>query len=100
MFIETAVGLFALGYLTGVAFVMLTVVRPRDRHDLAEHRRRLREAKQSLYTAQARLDAAKQRKHLGTPYIAPLPTDLERVLTDISDNDRWSRKAPGLRSVS
>ena len=43
--------------------------------------------------------------HKGTPYISPAATELENVLAQIApphliDNDRWSRKATDLRSVS
>ena len=94
MFIETAVALFALGSLTGMTLVYLLGCQPYAQENEAL---RLRLAERRLADDQ---DAHDYRKHKGTPYIAPLPTDVERVLTDISDNDRWSRKAPGLRSVS
>src|SRR6185503_212372 len=99
MFTETIIAVFLLGWLVAFAFIWLATVRPLERqlraHDLAK----LRESRQRLYRQQVR------RQHLGTAYIVPAATGFEKLMADISDNDRWSRKAPvdlpdNVRSIS
>jgi hypothetical protein len=88
MLTETIIASFLLGTIAGGLFVWATMFRPVDRklHDLQYVK--FREARQRLYRAELR------REHLGTPYLNPPPSAVERLLADLGDNDRWSRKAP------
>ena len=88
MFTETLIAAFALGTIIGGAYVWAVMYRPLDRQLRDIHTANLRASRQRFYRAQVR------RQHLGTPYIVPAATGFERLMADISDNDRWSRKAP------
>ena len=88
MFTETILAVFLLGALVAFTFVWFATVRPLERQLRDIHIANLRASRQRLYRAQVR------RQHLGTPYIAPAATGFEKLMADISDNDRWSRKAP------
>ena len=88
MFTETILAVFLLGAIVGGAYVWAVMYRPADRQLEDIHTANRRESRQQLYRAQLR------REHLGTPYIVPASTGFEKLLADISDNDRWSRKAP------
>jgi len=96
MFLETAIAVFLLGSLVAFAFVWFATVRPLERQIRDRDLSDLGELRQRRYRAEAR------RKHMGTPYISPLPTDVERLLVDIAcvDDHNGSRKAPELRVVS
>lgn len=108
MFLETAVAMFCLGFLAAYVLCWTVAIRPMNLERRARDRADRREMRRRLYRMEVR------REHLGTPYIrrpyvAPLPSELERLLADVADptldgrladNERWSVKAPTLRSVS
>lgn len=97
MFVETALVLFTVGFVAGLGFALVVAVWPLERKLNHVHRQQMRDMRQRAYRAEIR------RKHLGTPYIRPPVSEVERLLADISgvvDDHSGSRKAPGLRSVS
>jgi len=99
MFTETLIAVFLLGTIAGGTYVWAVTVRPLCRQLRDINTANLRASRQRFYRAQVR------REHLGTPYIVPAATGFERLMADISDNDRWSRKAPvdlsdNVRSIS
>ena len=96
MFAETAIALILIGLLVGgLAAAWLVELFRCD--PLREHNAALKQ-QQATRSWEAEKDAIRyqafKNTHRGTPYISPEPSGLERLLADITDNDRWSRKAP------
>ena len=102
MFIETAAAMFALGFLACLLLARAETTRLR-REVNALRRAGIRGMQERREAHEAGTYRGQLRAvHHGTPYIAPLPTEVERLLVDIAgvDDHLGSRKAPELRVVS
>ena len=107
MFLETAIAMFVLGVIVGAWAVQLLRADTLLSENLAlKQQQANRSWEREREAIQYR---AFRNTHKGTPYLSPQPTPLENLLVAISDphlddrladNDRWSVKAPELRSVS
>lgn len=97
MFVETVIAVLVVGIILGAILWDVFVCDPLRRDLIAADRLRFKIETDRNRERHGYADY--RRGHLGTPYIAPLPNQLERLLVDV-DSHNGSRKAPVLRSVS
>jgi hypothetical protein len=101
MFIETAIAMFVLGVIAGAWIVQLLRADTLHSENLALKQQ---QANRSWEREREAIQyQAFKNTHRGTPYLPQTPDIHEvagRSVAHLDDNDRWSLKAPELRSVS